>query len=66
MSREIERQFRIAEAGEKLGLRESTLRRWILLRKIAFTKLGGAVRIPESEIRRLLDSGYVPARPEAR
>lgn len=59
---QLEKQYRIAEAAELLGLKESTLRKWILLRRIGHRKIGGAVRIPESEIKRLLVADYVPAR----
>jgi excisionase family DNA binding protein len=61
----IERQFRVSEAAEILGLREATLRKWILLRRIGYRKVGGAVRVPESEIRKLLDGTYVPTRAQA-
>jgi excisionase family DNA binding protein len=62
----IEKQFRIADAAELLSLKESTLRKWILLRKIGVRKVGGAVRIPESEIARLIRGGYIPPKIEAR
>lgn len=61
-----DRLLRISEAAERLGLRESTLRRWVLLRKITFTKPGGrAVRIPISEVERLILQSTVPARERA-
>jgi excisionase family DNA binding protein len=56
----IEKQYRVCDAADLLSLKESTLRKWILLRKIGVRKIGGAVRIPESEIARLLRSGYIP------
>lgn len=56
----------IPEAARRLGLKPSTLRAWVLRRKIAYCKLnGGAVRIPGDEIERVVGEGYVPARPEA-
>jgi excisionase family DNA binding protein len=62
----VERHYRVSEAAELLGLKESTLRKWFLLRKCGYRKIGAAVRVPESEIKRLLNGNYVPARPEAR
>jgi excisionase family DNA binding protein len=62
---EIEKHYTVQVAAEIMGLKPSTLRRWILSRKIGYRKLGSAVRIPESEISRLLRGGYIPPR-EAR
>jgi excisionase family DNA binding protein len=58
-----EKLWRIPEAADRLAIKSATLRRWLLLRKIAHVKLGArAVRIPQGEIDRLLADGYVPAR----
>jgi excisionase family DNA binding protein len=62
----IERQYRISEAAQITGHKECTWRKWILLRKVRVTKIGASVRIPESELARLIAQGTVPARPEAR
>lgn len=61
----IERQYRVSEAAQITGHKESTWRKWILLRKVRVTKIGASVRIPESELLRLIKQGEVPARPEA-
>lgn len=61
---EIEKQYRIAEAADLLGLKEATVRKWILLRRIGYRKIGGAVRIPAGEIARRLAGNYTPAREE--
>jgi len=61
----IEKQFRVREAAEITGHRESTWRKWILLHKVRVTKIGASVRIPQSEIERLIVQGTIPAR-EAR
>jgi excisionase family DNA binding protein len=51
-------------AGAKIQV--STVRAWILHRKIAYVRLGGrAVRIPKSELERLIHEDTIPAR-EAR
>jgi len=53
----------IPEAAERLVLKESTLRSWVLKRKLAYYRLNRrSIRIPVSEIRRILDEGSVPAR----
>lgn len=52
-----EPQLAVAEAARVLGLRESTIRRWILQRRITYTKLGRSVRIPHAEVLRLVREG---------
>jgi excisionase family DNA binding protein len=54
----------VHETAEHLGLTISCLRAWLARRRIASVRLGRAVRIPFSEIERLIEEGYVPARPE--
>ena len=55
----------VAEAAHKLGIKEATLRLWIYQRRLGHVKLGRAVRVPESEVDRLIRENLVPAR-EAR
>ena len=52
----------VPQAADRLGLRPSTMRAWIAARRIAFVRLGRAIRIPAREVERLLTDGYVPAR----
>jgi len=52
----------VREAAEALNLSQATIRAWLLHRKIGFVRLGRAVRIPDSEIHRILAEGTVPAR----
>lgn len=54
----------IKSAAERLGLSVSAVRSWVLRRKISYHKVGGAVRIPASEVERILKDGYVPAKKE--
>jgi excisionase family DNA binding protein len=55
--------LQIKQAAERLGLKASTLRAWVLRRRIGYCRVGGrAVRIPASEVDRLIREGYVPAR----
>jgi excisionase family DNA binding protein len=47
-----------------LGMKVPTIRRWMERRKIAYVKIGArSVRIPQSEIHRIVEAGYVPAAP---
>jgi excisionase family DNA binding protein len=59
---ERETMLTIKATAERLGLSVATIRQWVLLRKIAYHKLGRATRISEREIPRLLNEGEVPAR----
>jgi excisionase family DNA binding protein len=52
----------VRQTAERLGLRESTIRAWLSARRISFVRLGRAVRIPESEVSRLIETNTVPRR----
>jgi excisionase family DNA binding protein len=55
----------LEQAAERLGLKPVTLRMWASGRKIARVKVGPrAVRIPESEIQKIIERGLIPALPE--
>jgi len=59
----ISRLLRVPEFAERVGLRPSTVRSWILHRRISYVRVGPrAIRIPETEAQRLLAVGFVPAR----
>jgi excisionase family DNA binding protein len=49
----------IDEAAQRLRLKPQTVRRWVFLRKVDYVKVGGAVRIPKSEIERVISEGTV-------
>ena len=51
----------VAQVAERLGLKEATIRRYILERKLPYVKLGRAVRIPVEAIEALIASSYRPA-----
>lgn len=53
--------LRVATAAAALGLSIHTIRAWIFQRRIAHVRLGRSIRIPASEIRRLLEAGHTPA-----
>ena len=57
----------VPEAARRLALRESTVRAWLLRRRISKVRVGRrAVRVPAAEIERLIREGTVPAREERR
>ena len=51
----------ILEAAGILRLKPSTLRAWILKRRVPFVKLGGRVFLRRSDIFALIESSIVPA-----
>ena len=56
----------IREAANRLGLKESTIRKYILKRQIAYVKPSvRAVRIPIEELERILVAGLRPVIPQA-
>jgi excisionase family DNA binding protein len=53
----------VPQAAERLGLKQSTIRAWMLRRRIEFVRLGKrAVRISQAELERLIAEGTVPRR----
>jgi excisionase family DNA binding protein len=53
----------VREFSERLAIKESTARAWLLARRISRVRVGRkAVRIPASEVDRLITEGTIPAR----
>jgi excisionase family DNA binding protein len=52
----------VPEAAHALGLRPSTVRAMIWQRRIAYHKIGSAVRISRAEIDRILRESLVPVK----
>ena len=50
----------VSQAAVELSLSKSTVRAWIATRKMGHLRLGRAIRVPASEIARLLETNYVP------
>jgi excisionase family DNA binding protein len=63
MEKKRERLLSIPEFSAPLGVKLATTRRWLLERKISFVKVGRLVRIPESELDRIIADGTRAARP---
>lgn len=57
-----ERLKTIREVAEELGLAMVTVRTWLAQRRLEYVKLGRCVRIPQSEVERIVAQGTVPAR----
>lgn len=51
----------IKEAATRLNVSPWTIRNWITARKLACVHLGRLIRVPESELRRLVEDGTIPA-----
>lgn len=52
---------KVPEAAELLALSQKTVWQWIGERRIGVVRLGRAVRVPLSEIERLMEEGTTPA-----
>jgi excisionase family DNA binding protein len=55
----------LPEASALLRLELSTLRAWVLRRKIPYCKVGRLVRIRRADVDALIVASVVPARPDA-
>lgn len=56
--------LRIPEAARRLNVAPKTIRTWVAQRKIAHVRLGRNIRIEVSEIERIIEAGYMPAKHE--
>lgn len=63
---ELRKLLTVDAFASELNIKPSTVRRWLLLRKVLAVKIGRAVRIPQSEVDRIVTEGTRPARPEGR
>jgi len=63
---EIEKSLlRVNEFAALLNVTPSCIRRWLLERKVASTRIGRLVRIPREEAARLIECGFRPAKGSA-
>jgi excisionase family DNA binding protein len=56
----LSRLYTVPEAAEALKVTEAAIRRWIWQRRLTVVKIGSAVRIEETELARLIESGRQP------
>jgi excisionase family DNA binding protein len=54
--------LRVNEFAAVLNVTPAAVRRWLLERKIASTRIGRLVRIPRDEATRLIEAGFYPAK----
>jgi excisionase family DNA binding protein len=52
----------VEETAALLRVRPSCIRRWIMERRIGIVRVGRLVRIPRSEVARIIEQGTQPAR----
>ena len=53
----------VRETADFLRLKESTIRDWVLRRKITYVKIGGRVFVRKTDAQELINKSTVPARP---
>jgi excisionase family DNA binding protein len=58
MTRKSDQLLSVVDAARRLGLKESTVRRRILERKIAYVKNGRAVRVPVEVVEQVIADGW--------
>lgn len=56
----VEKLLTVPDFSQSMNITQACTRRWILERKVATVKLGRLVRIPESEVERLIQAGLRP------
>ena len=65
-TREESRLFSVPQFAATLGVTTACIRRWLLERKIACVKVGRLVRIPASQLDRIMEEGFRPAKAQSR
>jgi excisionase family DNA binding protein len=63
MNKQLSVLLSIQEFADALHITVACARRWVLERRVTTVKLGRLIRIPATEVQRLIDSGLRPARP---
>jgi len=58
----MSRLLTVVQASDALALKPSTIRAWILRRKLPYVHVGRAVRIPADAIEKFIAENTVPAR----
>ena len=60
---ELGELLRVEEFAAQLNIKPSTVRAWLLRRRISKVHVGSrAIRIPASEVARIVAAGMIPAR----
>jgi excisionase family DNA binding protein len=58
-----EKLMNVHQFAEALGITSAAVRRWLWERRVTAVKVGRCVRIPQSEVERIINAGLRPARP---
>jgi excisionase family DNA binding protein len=66
MERTMKKLLSVAEAAEALNLRVSTVRAWLLRRRLPRVNCGRSVRIPAEAIREFIEKNTIPAQERRR
>ena len=56
----------VTQAADALGLKVSTIRAWLLLRKLPRVNCGRAVRLPADAIAHFIERNTIPAKEDRR
>ena len=62
----MDQLLRASEAAKVLAVKESTIRKWLHLKKIPMVKLGGATRIRQADVASLARNGFQFPNPTTR
>ena len=57
----MDENLKIKETAARLGRSEWTIRAWLRQKKLGYIRLGRAIRIPASEVARVIAAGWVKA-----
>ncbi len=55
------RLLTVKQAAEELGLSDRTIWAWVYAKKLGVVRLGRSVRIPQTSIDELIETGTIPA-----
>lgn len=61
-----QRLLNTRQVAERLGLKESTIRAWILRRKLPYVRCGRSVRVAAKAVDEFVDRNTIPAKEEQR
>jgi excisionase family DNA binding protein len=52
----------LQQFGDEIGIKVATVRSWVLKHKISVVRVGRLVRVPRTEVERIMKEGLTPAR----
>lgn len=60
MSLEKDQMYRLPEAAKRWNVSVKTARTWVAQGRVAYCRLGRGIRVPLSEVERIIADGYRP------